>query len=97
MFPGRSPLRALPPDTLAEIVLILYGMDEVKDEVEVKDVEVKDVKVKDVEVKDEVEDEVEDKEMDKIEDDVEDEIKDMFPGSSPSRALTPDTLALTSF
>ena len=34
--------------------------------------------------------------MDKIEDDVEDEIKDMFPGSSPSRALTPDTLALTS-
>ena len=41
MFPGRSPLRALPPDTLAEIVLILYGMDEVKD-VEVKDVEVKD-------------------------------------------------------
>ena len=41
---------------LAEIVLILYGMDEVKDEVEVKDVDVKDV-----EVKDEVEDEVEDK------------------------------------
>ena len=40
MFPGRSPLRALPPDTLAEIVLILYGMDEVKDEVEVKDVDV---------------------------------------------------------
>jgi len=63
----------------------------VKDEVEVKDVEVKDVEVKDVEVKDEVE------VMDKIEDDVEDEIKDMFPGSSPSRALTPDTLALTSF
>ena len=58
--------------TCPNIVLILYGMDEVKDEVK-------------------------DKVMDKIEDDVEDEIKDMFPGSSPSRALTPDTLALTSF
>ena len=36
MFPGRSPC------TCPNIVLILYGMDKVRDEVEVKDVEVKD-------------------------------------------------------